>query len=91
MANAHASSKSLRRQDVENVILKDSGESLLVRWQDEDAAYLVAYPCDLRGLLTAQQPLKIPKERIALRLKMREELKPFADDLRYGQRRADLT
>lgn len=74
------------RARMENVIMLGSGASLLIDVIGVDAAYVVGYPCDVRGFRTSQQPTRIPREQIALRIQVGdEERNDLARALRYDQ------
>jgi hypothetical protein len=77
------SSKNLQRRDLENIVLKGSRYSLLVRVCDEDPVYVVGYHADIRNYVVDTNLVRIEKSEIALRLKVREELSPDPGELKF--------
>lgn len=74
------------RARMENVILLESGQSMLLDVVGVDAVYVVGFPCDVRGFRTAQQYVRIPREQIALRIQVGDEERiELARALRFDQ------
>lgn len=84
-----ASEEPLRykgRARLENVIMLETGASLLLDVVGADACYLVGYACDVRGFRTARELSRIPRERIALRIQVGDEERiELARALRFDQ------
>ena len=77
-----------RRNDLENVVLKDRSSHLLIVI-DEDPAYVVGYYADIRGMPVSTTLSRIDKSRIALRIQATKYLRGNPDTLTYSHRKAD--
>lgn len=77
-----------RRNDLENIVLNDRSSHVLIV-VDEDAAYVVGYYADIRGMPVSTTLSRIPKPNIALRIQVTKYLRGNPDTLTYSHRKED--
>lgn len=77
-----------RANALENIVLMDRTSIILVV-VGEDAAYVVGYYADIRGIPVNTELTRFRKDEIALRMQVKEELKPHGDELSFSHRKED--